>query len=153
MRGPLSNKTRWVALSIAGLVALFGALEVVGHWTGLDLNFEDRLVPEVGKLHGVPLARMSPLTGALFFFGAMAPIMLLAGSFLEHKRRLLEDISGMAGSLVLFGGATVLLAYLYGTPLMYEGKTIPMAATTAIGFLLLGLAFLCAADEGTIPRR
>ncbi|HEB12422.1 MAG TPA: hypothetical protein ENI11_01965, partial [Actinobacteria bacterium] len=65
---------------ITALTALFGLLEIPGSLTGLDLNFEDRLVPAAGKLGEIPIARMSPMTGALFFLAGVAVFLLLLRS-------------------------------------------------------------------------
>ena len=47
---------------LAALVSLFGVLEVAGHFTGRDLNFEDVFVPSAGYLGEIPIARMSYTT-------------------------------------------------------------------------------------------
>ena len=52
---------------------------------------------------------------------------------------------------MLLAGATILLAYLYGTPLLYSGSIIPMAATTAISFLFLGAALIAIAGPRSLP--
>lgn len=49
--------------------------------------------------------------------------------------------------------AAVLLAYMYGSPLMYEGNTIPMAATTAIAFIFLGIALIASVGPRGFPMR
>ncbi len=54
---------------------------------------------------------------------------------------------------MVFASFTLLLGYLYGAPILYGGKTIPVAATTALAFLLLGLAVLARLQPDSIPNR
>lgn len=61
--------------------------------------------------------------------------------------------ASILGVLTMLVGATVQLAYLYGSPLMYSGAVIPMAATTAIAFIFLGLALTAAAGPASFPLR
>ena len=63
--------------ALAGMVSLFGVLEVIGHFTGKDLNLEDALVPAAGHLQEIPIARMSPVTGAAFFLAGLAVLALI----------------------------------------------------------------------------
>jgi len=57
-------------------------------------------------------------------------------------------MTGIAGGLTFITGSVCVLAYLYGHPLMYgNGTTVPMALTTAIGFVLLGVSIISAAGR------
>jgi hypothetical protein len=60
----LSVKKFKFFIFVAFLVSLFGGLDLVGYYTGTDLNFEERIVPWFGTLNGIPIARMSPSTGS-----------------------------------------------------------------------------------------
>ena len=125
------------------LVSLFGILEVAGYFSGMDLNFEDALVPPAGDLHGVPIARMSPATGAAFFLSGFALFILFLHRKFKRRNRYFEYLGSGLGILVLLTSFVFCLAYLYGTPLLYgKGTTIPMALTTALGFLFLAISIL-----------
>ncbi len=135
---------------ISALVALFGLLEIPGSLTGLDLNFEDRLVPAAGKLVEIPIARMSPITGALFFLAGVSVFLLLKRSF-SLKDQVAHG-SGILGGLVFIGSFVTTLGYLIGTPLLYEqGATVPIALTTAFAFLWLATAIIAIAGQNSIP--
>ncbi|MDP6043971.1 MAG: PAS domain-containing protein, partial [Phycisphaerae bacterium] len=139
---------------LAATVSLFGMLEVAGHFTGMDLNFEDALVPAAGHLGEIPIARMSPSTGAGFFLAGLAVFPLTLRNTVRTSRGHLEHWVGCLGSLVLAISIAFCLAYLYGTPLLYgRGATVPMALTTALGFLMLGIAAICASGRDAIPLR
>lgn len=131
------------AVVASGLVSLFGMLEVAGYITGADLNLEDAVVPSVGLLNGVPIARMSPATGAVFFLLGLAVLMCVLERSVPEGRARQRIHGAWVAALVLLISFTFCLAYLYGAPLMYGGGTvIPMALTTALAFLLLSSAVL-----------
>lgn len=64
------------------LISLFGLFEIVEYFTGVELNFESSLVPTYGDLQGIPLARMSPVTGFCFFLISCVLFILLN----HHKK-------------------------------------------------------------------
>ncbi len=138
---------------LAALVSLFGALEVAGHYTGLDLNFEDVLVPSAGHLGEIPIARMSPATGAAFFVAGLAVLVLVLRQHRNQSRATyLGHSAGSLGCVVLVISLVFCLAYLYGSPLLYgKGATVPMALTTALAFLSLGVAAVGAAGRDAVP--
>jgi len=137
---------------LSGLTAVFGLLEVLGHFMGLDLNFEDTLIPTLGYLGEIPLARMSPLTGALFFLTGTCMLTILLKSHSPENRPI--HGAGILGGLVIILSFTTILSYLMGTPLLYEqGATVPMALTTALGFFCAGTAIVTAAGKSSLPLR
>ena len=150
---PLSGASVILFGTLAALVSLFGSLEVAGHLTGRDLNFEDSLVPAAGHLGDIPIARMSPATGATYFLAGLAVLALLLRRSRPHGRGTgLGHWGGSLGTLVLGISVFSCLAYLHGSPLLYgRGDTIPMALTTALAFLMLGAATVGVSGKGALP--
>ena len=138
-----------VASALVGMVVLFSALEVLSAVTPLDLDLEDGLLPAAGTLGGVPVGRMSPATAALFALSGLSLALLLPAR--RGDRR--SDSAGVLAGIVVVSGATVILGYLYGQPLLYDTGTIPVAATTAMGFVLLGVGSVAAAGRRSLPLR
>lgn len=156
----LFSKLRYLTLQNIGilslvtvLVILFGILEVAGYFTGRDLNFEDTFMPHFGELNEIPVGRMSMPTGLLFAVTGVSVLMLLIQQIQPKRDRVIEYTIGFTGILALIVSFVFFLAYLYGNPLLYgrEG-IIPMAVTTAIGFLLLSVSILTF-RKGVFPLR
>ncbi|MCA1761020.1 MAG: hypothetical protein LC658_14735, partial [Bacteroidales bacterium] len=136
------SKFKWLfTLSSVLFVMLFGLLNLLGYYSGLELNFEDALIPDAGTMNGIPVGRMSPATGITFFLGGFSILVML---FAKNNPRKNEEFSFYSGvlNLTAFLIAFVFcLAYILGSPLLYGlESTIPMALTTALGFIFLGLA-------------
>jgi PAS domain S-box-containing protein len=141
--------------ALAALVSLFGLLEVAGYFAGMELNFEDVLVPSAGHLGEIPIGRMSPATGAAFLLAGLAVLALVLRQSRPPGRGMLlgHGASGLGG-LTLGVSLLFCLAYLQGSPLLYgNGTTIPMALTTALAFLMLGAATVGASRKEAAPSR
>jgi signal transduction histidine kinase len=136
---PLRATKAKIALFIVVLVALFGALEVVEYITGMSLNYEDVLIPNAGLMGNIPLARMSPATGGLFFLAGIVIAIILIASIRDTPEQYwkfwVAGIAGLIGIIALVFS----LGYTIGAPLLYDGKTIPMAVPTAFAFVLWGI--------------
>lgn len=148
-RGRLIYRWRGAAMAVAGLVALWGLLGGVEYFlkTKTDLNLEG-LLTSLG--HKVGLAwptDISPVTGVLFFLAGLGLLLLLKSVFTRGAGQL----AVMLGCLVAFSGFTGLLGYLFGTPLLYGGDIIPVAAATNLAFLFLGTGVAVAAGPDFYP--
>lgn len=140
---PPSNRSLNIFSFLATLVALFGALEVVGFFLGMDLNFEEQLIPEFGTLEKIPIGRMSMPTGALLFLAGLATVALLLPRKMPQRRILLEHLSSGLGTVILITSLVFCGAYLFGSPLLYgQGSAVPMALTTALAFLAFGVSII-----------
>lgn len=138
---------------LSGVVMLFGILEVAGFMTGLDLSLEEMLVPEMGHLGGIPVARMSPATGAVFVVIGLILNLIIFEKRLKGYGWGIEFLSGILILLLMTCGVLFSLAYLYGRPLLYgAGELIPMAETTAWAVVLMSFSLL-ALREGSYPLR
>lgn len=137
-------KAELVLLSVfTASVSLFGILNVIGYLIGKDINFEKALLPTIGSLNGIPVGLMSPATGATFFLVGLVQLMLILQIKQTKGRSLIEHFNGWLSILILLISFVFCLAYLYGTPLLYQSNTtIPMALTTALGFLFLSFSIL-----------
>ena len=134
------------------LVLLQGLAETAKYFTKFDLTLDEVLAPAAASLGEIPVGQMAPITGVAFVVAAAGTILLLA-SRRDHRQR-----SGMhwvcsLGVLTSLVAATMVITYLYGTPLGYGGKTVPMALTTAIAFLMLGTGLVAAAGPESFPLR
>lgn len=135
-------------------VSLFGILETFDAFLGTDLNLENLLIPSVGTLGSIPIARMSPSTGFLFFIAGLATFSLIFLRFKKEKSSKLMHLAGVLGALTILIALIFFLAYIYGTPLLYgQGSLVPMALTTAFGFLMLGVGLFASSDKKSFPLR
>jgi len=89
------------------------------------------------------------------FFTATT-FFLLGSAFLllTWSRQRWANSAGQGLSVVVaFIGLTFLLGYFYGAPLMYGGRSIPMALNTAICFLVCGTGLLVKGSIRNIDER
>ena len=142
---PARRAVRAAAL-VVGAIAL---LMLVEFFLGMTaLNLDTILVPTPGAFGVVQLARMSPVTAATFLFGSVA-VMCLTGAPTTEAR----DVGGVLGGLVALVGATVVLGYVYGAPLLYGGRVIPVALTAGLSLIGTGVALVALAGPSGLPLR
>ena len=126
-----------VSLLLAACIAV-NLLALVSQLTGWHLNPEDALFSSQGMLGNFELNRISPMTAALFALAGAAQLLFMYGS----RGKAASQVVGAMATLVSGGGAVSLIGYLYGTPLLYGGDIIPMAASTSLAFVFLGCGCL-----------
>jgi two-component system, cell cycle sensor histidine kinase and response regulator CckA len=145
---------RAAATLLVFVVILFCLLELAEIFTCYDLNGSELIWP-VRQGGNFPRGQMSPATAATFVFSGLSTLLFMFQdrAALQHPGRR-ERLASSLGALTVLIGSIDLLAYLYGAPLLYGGSTIPMAETTALAFLLLGIALMASAGpEGILMRR
>ena len=77
--------------------------------------------------------------GKMAFLTALTLLLLNTSLFLfTWSKRWAQGIGHGLSIVVAFIGGAFCLGYLYGAPLMYGGRTIPMALNTAVCFLVAG---------------
>ena len=152
-RSPMTGALRMTAVALAVLVGLFGLLVVVGALIGRSLTLEERLLTGVTTTTGIAVGRMSPLTGVAFMLSGSGIALGLLQFSESHKPNRLRDVGWVLGTVTLLVGGTDLLSYVYGAPFLYAGGIVPMAATTALGFVLLGAAIVASGGPNSRPAR
>jgi len=151
LRKPLPRRRLAAVSALLCLGTLFCILELAEPLVGFDLNFDDNLIPASDKVGSIPVGQMSPATAITFALAGLGLLLLFYRDRSPRYARGLATWAASLGTCTTLIGATVLLAYLYGTPFMYGGGTIPMAATTALAFLFLGVALVAATGPGSFP--
>ncbi len=144
---PLRPVAVWGIL--ASLLTLSMSLLKLYSFVGTPpFDLEALLLHQTGTFGQVATGRMSPITAACFLLCCGALLLLLSGRGQRAR----------AASALLASGAVavcvvVTLGYIYGSPLLYGGTTIPMALPTALAFLLLGGGLVAATGPETLPLR
>lgn len=119
----------WVTAAFTGLLLLQFAF-----FPGLDI--ERYLLPVPGRLGGVPLGRMSPLTALCLLLLGLALTRRVSN---RGRRPLPQGLCtglSMAAGLV---GFLVVVGYAHKAPLLYGGQLIPVALSTGLAMTSLGV--------------
>ena len=144
VRKPLSRRTFRVSVAAGCLGALAALLLFVLscghiHWSaehlGLDIT---------GTVGGAAIGYMSPVTATCFLLASGSCLASLSWSATQPWR---ANLALVAAGVLLGTCYIFLLAYFFGTPLLYGGKFIPPALTTLLAFVTMGLALLALAGQ------
>jgi len=142
-----------VLAGAAGLTSIYGLLDLIGFLVTADLNREDALTAQLARAWSVPFQPMSPVAATLMFLVGLAVAALLVGSRGKDASLWLGSLVGALGTVAAGVALVFLLSYLHGVPLLYGSRALPIAATSAMGFLLLGAAVVAAAGPEQWPLR
>ncbi|NKE72932.1 hypothetical protein MNODULE_19450 [Nitrospiraceae bacterium HYJII51-Mn-bac16s-1-B09] len=132
------------------LVLMLAALTLGQHLFGFQINIDQWLVSSSEKFGAVLIGRMSPVTAANFLLAGFSLLLALTASAEKPRRR---GMAAVFATGVVSVGSVVILGYLYRTPLLYGGTVIPVALTTAIAFLVLGIGIVAVCGPGVWPLR
>jgi two-component system cell cycle sensor histidine kinase/response regulator CckA len=136
-----SRRGHLVGIVIPTIILLSSLLLFFLSLNGSHLQIEHLGIAVTGTLYGIPIGHMSALT-AICFVGCA--VSLLLTSFSSTQRRKLATTAFVLAYVVLLTSSLLLIAYVYGTPMMYGGEEIPPALPTSIAFFLLSLGLLVA---------
>jgi PAS domain S-box-containing protein len=137
------------ALVIACLA--FAALNLLGHAVGRDASLEEAFVSRLEQLLGRAAARISPATDVFFLASCLG--LLFHGHGRRNGPTDPGHAAGILGGVICVCGLTIFLGYLVGQPLLYGSGHIPVAASTALGFVCLGAALAALAGPERLPMR
>lgn len=87
-------------------------------------------------VNGIIIGHMSPVTAFCFLLISISFLF----AYLSYSKRSLSKGSTLTSILVILISYILILSYIFGTPLLYEGSFIPPALPTSISFLCLGIA-------------
>ncbi|WP_222846023.1 HD domain-containing phosphohydrolase [Legionella geestiana] len=131
---------RRASLLILLLVMLHGLTVVLSYYTDTNLQIEQLLYSDSFK--SLDSGFMSPATGVFFLLTGFSLFVLLSTLSLFKSNLIWMRLSETSAFIALIGSTAFLLSYLYGTPFLYQYRVIPVAISTAIGFMLLSCAII-----------
>ena len=134
-------------VAISDLIVSF--LILVQYFSAVNPGINPLLFKTTETLNNFPIGVMSPITAGNFF---LAGISLLVLSFFPTDERRIKNVASCLASVVVIVGLVVTLGYLHRTPLLYGGTTVPMAITTALAFVTLGMGLIAKAGSSYWPQ-
>ena len=154
---PMAPNTALLFLLLATLVAIYslapslrlatrvGAIIAISlvvarlseYITGVELRVDHWFFAFPSERMGLaPVGKMAFFTAVSFFLLALAVLLMTS------VRRWTNDLGRALSIVVTITGLIFSLGYFYGAPLLYGGRSIPMALNTAICFFIFGAGLL-----------
>lgn len=140
------------AITLSAIVSIYGFLILIEYICRIDVSFEKAIFKINDNVSGIPIGIMSPSTGTMFFLSGIIMILLIFHANRKKHTNIFWQSSGILGSILVVSSATFTLSYLLRQPFLYNlEKTVPMAITTAVAFLFLGIALITAVGVDYFP--
>ena len=138
-----------VARGASVIAATFAATRLSEYLTTFELRVDHWLFSFPAEPLGVaPVGKMALFTAITFMLLSTAVFLITL-----PNPRWANDAVKAFSVVVGFIGLAFLLGYFYGAPLMYGGRSIPMALNTAICFLIAGIGLFVKASVRDITER
>jgi len=134
---PINRTMRLSGISIGLIGVLAAVLLFFLSYQGIYLDAEHFGIPINGTAAGVPIGHMSPLTAFCFVLVGCSFLALLSSRPSASGRAMMAF---WLACLIMLISCILLIAYLFGAPLLYGGHFIPPALSTSLGFIVLGIA-------------
>jgi len=147
---PKGRIATWVGLSMNAAGALIAAILFALSLLGIYAEAEHLGFSVVNKPGELPAGHMSMVTAACFFLSSLSYFSYLP---LLRDLRWAANLAWWLACCIIATGSTLVLAYLYGTPMLYGSVFIPPAALTSMAFIALGIALLALAAPQAWPSR
>ena len=147
---PWISRSVQAACGLVGAAALFRLGEFLYGVDGSSDRWfvrpaEDLLAAWTPEAGAAPVGRMSVPTAVSLVLASGSLLLLTADRPRERR------IAAAAAAAVAAIGLVFTLGYLYGAPILYGTPAIPMALTTALGWIVIGAGLVCAAGPEVFP--
>lgn len=130
------------------LTLIASLILLVDFFIGMKLNIERGLIQYQDKFEGIQIGRSSPLTS----IGMLLACLTLLSLFISTSGSMRsKNIASMFATFIFLLGATILLGYLYGAPILYGGTIIPVSLSSSICLVTLGFGLMSAAGPEYWP--
>lgn len=147
---PKGRVSYWAGVSINAAGLLVAVCLFILSVQDIQLDVEHLGFTIMNRPGETPVGHMSPVTAFCFLLSSLSYLLSLPSS---RERRWTANISWWLACGIIAAGSTLVLAYLYGTPMLYGSAFIPPAALTSMAFMALGTALLALATPRVWPAR
>ena len=137
---------RTAALTATILGLTISILILLRFFSDASPDIERLLIANPPQLNLFPTGRMSPMTAVLFILSGTSFLALL-------KKKPAQSLVGVAGVAIALGAIIIVFGYAYGAPLLYGGQVVPVALTTGLAFIIMGIGISSASGSETWPLR
>ncbi|MHB1462178.1 MAG: hybrid sensor histidine kinase/response regulator [Armatimonadota bacterium] len=138
------NRYSLLSVLFTVLAMLLALLTLVVHLYFPDIPHE-WIVLENFFYKGPLRSHISPLTSVIALLTGTAMLF-----WFPQKPRL-TTLAGWVNCASIITSSTFLLAYIYGSPLLYGSSMVPISLSTCIAFLLLSVALLGTFGPNVVP--
>ncbi|MGC8657639.1 MAG: ATP-binding protein [Desulfomonilaceae bacterium] len=129
--------------------AILCVLDLADFLLGDPFDFEAILIRNPKPFGQVLSGRISPIASACFLLATVAVGLSIYSN--ENRKSLLIEASSILGAVLIFANIVFILGYIYGAPLLYGGRIIPVGLSTAIAFIFLGGSIILMNGPGPVP--
>jgi len=127
------------AIILATLISFFTLVETYAKLSSTGTSLEESI------LHRIPawntsIAFISPMAAVLIYLSSISFLLMWQSSLRQHPGGKMARFAGYLSLLIIFGALIFELSYAYQNPFLSSPGDVPIAFTSALACLLLGVA-------------
>jgi PAS domain S-box-containing protein len=148
---PVKGVIRDAVTILVFFIAVISAIEFPQNLMGGHFVAESFLIRTGDAIFSAPSTPISPLAVILTFISSLTLLLFLVYSRVPEYERQIQSGAGILGTFIALFSFTILLSYLYGNPFLYGTVIIPIAITSALAGLFMGVGLILAAGPESVP--
>jgi PAS domain S-box-containing protein len=133
------------------IIACTEFIDIILTLQGAHFIIESWFVTIGSMIFGPLSSPISPVASGLIIIAAVGLFFCVDPAFLSSQHQKSREITVVTGIIISLTGFTLVLSYLYGSPLLYGTPVIPIAALSALSAFFIGFGLIAAAGPATIP--
>jgi diguanylate cyclase (GGDEF)-like protein len=135
-------------LTLSAIVLIYGFIVFIEYIFRIGFTLENAIFGIIGNVNGIPIGIMSPFSGIMFFLSGIIMILLIFKVDNKKHSKVLGQLSGILGSILILISSTFAWSYLLRQPFLYNSKNIiPVALTSTIAFIFFGSALVATGKD------
>jgi PAS domain S-box-containing protein len=148
---PLKGMTAIILKSVLAVIAVIEGFELVLAIFGGHSAFETWMTGIGRDLLGPSSSPISPIASFFIGLSAVALFLTVGGYSGSKSKTRIRNSIGIAGLVIVILSFTFILSYVYGDPLLYGTRILPIAAISALAAFFLGSGLIATAGPGAFP--
>ena len=150
-RRPISGVVKIVLGAVTACIAVDVAIEFPLGILGRHSFIEAFLNSSASHFFQTTLVPISPLAALMMLPAAIGIFLLIIKEEYPHENRREHTLVGIFGIFCLLFGFLFIAGYLYRAPLFYDTSILPIAFTSALAGLFVGIGLIAAAGSAAFP--
>ena len=148
---PLRRFFFFLLRAVLLIIACTEFIDIILILQGAHFIIESWFVTTGSMIFGPLSSPISPVASGLIIIAAVGMFFCIDPAFLSSQRQKSREITAGSGIIISLTGFTLVLSYLYGSPLLYGTPVIPIAAFSALSAFFIGFGLIAAAGPATAP--
>lgn len=133
------------------IIAIYNLIDCVFDLFGRETLYEEITISALQPFFAQTLTPISPITSCILVLASISIYTLLTSRTTGAKTNQYLAVTGIIGCIISTISFTVIISYIYGSPLLYNSVIIPISAPSGLAAFLMGISMIFASGKDQFP--